>query len=297
MVLEQIGGCFIAYNPQHDIHIREYYLYCVQLLKRHLSTHTSDVNVILGPYHVNFPNNNRVIKVDLQVEHTLVKEGGRSVDQIIHGEVNYNDNQKYLIRIPNYDYYNSLDYVIEYSLPNVHNISTNNLFADYLKKVTHIHPMLCDINFNRSKKTDVVCLFSGESDRRGIVVNRLLQESISIVNVKNCFSSSCLSERYSKTKILVNVHQTNDHHTFEELRVLPALLNGVIVVSEDVPLKEKIPYSDFIVWCDYTEIPAKVSEVYNNYEKYYDEIFASSNIKEYINKMGSDNLKSINVIK
>jgi hypothetical protein len=96
---------------------------------------------------------------------------------------------------------------------------------------------------------------------------------------------------YKNSKVLVNVHQTDHHHTFEELRVLPALLNGVIVVSEDVPLKEKIPYSDYIVWASYDNIAQTVKDVSNNYEYYFNKIFTNSKLMECIKKMQDLNMK------
>ena len=100
-----------------------------------------------------------------------------------------------------------------------------------------------------------------------------------------------------KNKILINVHQTDHHHTFEELRVLPALLNGVIIISEDVPLKDKIPYNEFIIWSDYDKIVDKVKEVYENYEFYYNKIFVNSNLSEILMSMTENNHKIFEKLK
>ena len=95
---------------------------------------------------------------------------------------------------------------------------------------------------------------------------------------------------------MVNVHQTDHHHTFEELRVLPALLNGVIVISEDVPLKEKIPYSEYIIWVEYDKLSETTLDVYNNYLEYYDKIFKQGNLKEILTNMEINNYKVFNKI-
>jgi hypothetical protein len=96
---------------------------------------------------------------------------------------------------------------------------------------------------------------------------------------------------------MLNVHQTDHHHTFEELRVLPALLNGVVIVSEESPLKNVIPYSDYIVWSDYDDIPRKTLEVYNNYEYYYNKFFVEGNLKNILNDMVKNNITNLNNIK
>lgn len=75
-----------------------------------------------------------------------------------------------------------------------------------------------------------------------------------------------------KSKILVNLHQSPIVHTFEELRVLPALLNGVVVVAEESLYKEHLPYGEYIIWSKYEDILDKTKEVFENYEYFYEKI-------------------------
>jgi hypothetical protein len=75
------------------------------------------------------------------------------------------------------------------------------------------------------------------------------------------------------TKILVNVHQTDFHHSFEEFRCLPALLSRVIIISERPPLWETIPFHSFIIWCAYDEIVNTVQDVLGNYDSIYEKMF------------------------
>ena len=75
------------------------------------------------------------------------------------------------------------------------------------------------------------------------------------------------------TRILVNVHQTGHHHTLEELRLLPALLSGVVVVSEDVPCRELVPYHEYIVWTDYDSLSSTVARVNREYDAYFAKFF------------------------
>ena len=64
------------------------------------------------------------------------------------------------------------------------------------------------------------------------------------------------------TQILINVHTTAHHHTLEEYRVLPALLRGCVVVSEDVPLAREVPYADSIVFAPYERLLAISQDSY-----------------------------------
>lgn len=301
MIIMQIisaGGGFIGFNPNHYIHINEYYQYCVRLITKWLHDNPNEkLNITLGNYQCDFNNGNKEIKLDIQYEHTLVKDGGRSVDNIVFGRVDHEDG-KYLIRIANYDYLNALDGIIEYSIPNILNVSTGD-FSRYLSKVGYIAPTIYEkLDFDKSQKTNTITMFSeNASNRRSKFVNDSRAKGLNQLNVTGVFSKESLKKVYQKTKIMVNLHQTDHHHTFEELRVLPALCNGVIIVSEDVPLKEQIPYGDFIVWSSYKDLIETTLEVQNNYEHFYREIF-NDRLSEVLLTLKESNQESIgNVIR
>lgn len=288
MINERINNSFFYYTDSQVIHTREYYNYIVGLIKKWLSSTDKHLNVILGNYFFDFKNDNETIKIDIQCEHTLVKEGGRSVNNKIYGKIKNSDGY-YLVRIDKFHYLNSLNYVIEYSLPNIKNISSCDIYKDYLSKVIYISPTLYEPNF-LGTKTEVITLFDYSSNlRRASILSQMDNIGIKNTIVTNCFSNECLEKLYKKTKIMVNVHQTDHHHTFEELRVLPSLLNGVIIISEDVPLKEEIPYGEFIIWSDYNDIPKKTLEVIENYDFYYDKIFNNSKLMKILNEMKNEN--------
>ena len=124
--------------------------------------------------------------------------------------------------------------------------------------------------------------------RRNKLLNNLNHHHLNHVNINNCFNKNKLQHIYKNTKILINIHQTDDHHTFEELRALPALECGVIVISEFSPLNELIPYNNLIIWTSYDNIIDKVKEVMNNYDYYYDKIFSTENIN-ILNNLSNKN--------
>ena len=179
-----------------------------------------------------------------------------------------------------------MDCVIEYSLANIYNISTNERFNDYLKKVTYLSAAYYDINFQNNLKTDIITMFIDSSNiRRNNVLSNLANLNIPITKVQNRFDSNNLNKTYKKSKILINVHQTDHHHTLEELRILPALMTGVLIVSEKVPLTEVIPYSDYIVWSKYDNIAQTTLDVMNNYEQYYNKIFVEGRLTSILQDM------------
>jgi hypothetical protein len=110
-------------------------------------------------------------------------------------------------------------------------------------------------------------------------------KNISHTNVNDCFEKKRLEQLYCNTKILINIHQTDHHHTFEELRVLPALLCGCIVICEDSPLKELVPYHKYLIWVKYDEIVEKCIEIQNNYDFYYNKLFQKNDILLFENNL------------
>ena len=96
---------------------------------------------------------------------------------------------------------------------------------------------------------------------------------------------------------MINIHQTEDNDTFEELRVLPALECGIITICEKSPLSESVPYHDYIIWSSYDDIIQKTIEVLNNYDYYHDLIFVKEKIYKFYEFHNINYLKLSNNIK
>ena len=120
---ENIKGSNICYTTDPTIHISEYFNYCLKLIKNKLLEIHKPINIIFGNLDATFNNSNKVLKIDIQYEHTLVKEGGRNVGTKFFSNTPTDDGELYLVRIDRFDYFNSLDVILEYSIPNIVNIS------------------------------------------------------------------------------------------------------------------------------------------------------------------------------
>jgi len=281
----------ICYHTHPCVWTSEYYKYCLHLLILSLQLIDQPINIILGTIDYNFRNTNRTLRLDIQSEHTLVKRGGRDVGEIVWGDVDLLDEEgKYLIRIPNYEYFSKLDATIEYSLPNMVNMSTNDKYSGYLETATYVAPVIYfSPDFQNRQGTATITMFSNNPCERRLEFSTRARD---IVNIQGVFSKEDLRQVYHTSRVMVNVHQTDHHHTFEELRVLPALCNGVVIVSEDVPLKDKIPYADSIVWCSYEDLVETVEDVQHNYKLYFEKIF-TSNLEEHIRQLHKDNIEGL----
>lgn len=278
-------------TPQDaGIHVQEYHNYCLRIMSNVLTRSNEEIALSLGrvgDYRTDVP----MLRFDAQYEHTLVKPEGRSVDEKIYGDTDfmYGEQGKYLVRIPDYAYYSNLDGTIEYSLPNMINIASSEQTRSYLDTATYVAPIIySDFDFEPGIRTRTFALYSKNPS---VNRNNFSKETADcdIEYVHGAFSKESLAHVYSLSKIMVNVHQTPHHHTFEELRCLPALCRGVIVVSEDVPLREAIPYHEHIVWAKRSELANKLRDVQNNYADYHKEIF-TKDLSDKLEALHSSNI-------
>jgi len=292
----RVGNSTLYFNNSPSHITGEYYIYCCKLIIQSMSSWEKPLNVVVGPYNVSIEGDAPLVRIDIQPEHTLVKQGGRSVDEVIVGSVKVIDSpdENYLVRVPNFDYFNSIENTIEYSLPNIFNLKSCGVekFDKYIRNAIYIAPILYDsFNFDLRETGKSISMFTSNASPRREEFMRCGE----VENVQGVYNLDNLRNLYCNTKVLVNVHQTDHHHTFEELRVLPALCNGVLIVSEDVPLKDQIPYSDHIIWCSYGSLASKVKEVKDNYKEYHKKVFNNdlTNILLSLARSNKENIKKI----
>jgi len=234
---------FFFVDSYNSTALGEYYnMICNQLKKI--------FNEISFPYDVNFGAQEikKDINLDFQYEHTIVKK-----------------NDSYQHNIHRYDYLSKLDCVFEYTETNIKFLSTFVELSEYVKKNIYIPPLIYqDTPFSDTnlRILDFTTLQSW-SKRRAEFYNKKKHN-----NIDGSFDKIYLRENLDKFKILLNIHQIEEHRSFEELRVLPALSTGILVISENVPFEESIPYSKHIIWTPYEKIEETLDNVLNNYEYY-----------------------------
>jgi hypothetical protein len=294
-MLTQINNSYFYYMENGGI-INDYYQSIVEIIKKILTNTTNiSVNIILGdPPHNIFNNKNKTIIINLNWEHTLVKINGRDTNNAPVGNIICNDdNTNYLVRIDRYNKLNNADIIIDYSIPNIVNVLKSNLFHEFSKKHIYISSSIHELYFLKENRdiTTLTTFINIHEERRYKLLENIKNLNIPHLNVNNCFEKLQLQNLYKNTKILINIHQTHHHHTFEELRVLPAIECGVIVICENSPLSHLIPYHNYIIWSSYDDILNKVNEVINNYDYYHNLIFTQkSNILSELNHTNYETL-------
>ena len=273
--------------------IKDYCNYILSVLKYVINKNNLSINIILGENEYNFKNSNKTVILNINYEHTLVKSGGRSVTKGTPvGKIKYNENECYLVRIVGFKNLNSSDIIVDYSNPNKFNVKQSDLFNDFSNKHIYIAPSFYEKPYfnlnNRNIQSLTTFILHNQDERRKILLQRIGKSTLKHSNIKKCFDKCKLQKLYQNTKVLINIHQTPHHDTFEELRCLPALQNGVIVVAEKSPLNHLIPYNDLIIWSDYDNIIDKTKEVLKNYKKCHKKIFTKENI-DMLSKIDEEN--------
>ena len=294
----QIGNSCIYYSTIKNNCISDYVRYIIDIISYVINANNISINIIIGNDNVNFNNNNRTIKINYNIEHTLVLIGGRGIHTTCQvGTIETIDHSShYIVRLDSPDMYEICDIIIDYSIPNITNICSCSQYKHYAKKIIYIAPAIYDSYYvdTSNRNINVLTTFINvEEPRRKLLLETMDSSYIQHTNVNNCFEKDALQQLLCQTKIIINIHQTDHHHTFEELRVLPALMCGAIVIAEDSPLKETIPYHKMIIWTSYDNIINKIKEVEHNYDAYYSELFNANNI-EIFNTLREHN---INVLK
>lgn len=214
----------------------------------------------------------------MEYEHSLVLPGGINIppnSPIGNVPSIYKDGSHYLVvsaacQLPPHDL------IIQYSIPNMQNFELSNRFdVALLEKMIYVPPLEYEYNpyhLERGLTTITTFVTPGVS-RRHTIIESLEAKGIHVENHNHIISRERMKEVYDASAIMLNIHQTPHHHTLEELRILPALMRGVVVISETAPLIENVPYSSFVVWSSIGDLPATITNVTENYETYFDRFF------------------------
>lgn len=288
----RVGDCWLTFNPRHLIYVRVWYRYCAQLLQAELSRASRPLHVVLGDYPA--PQRGLPLRrVGLQIEHTLALPGDPDSDGAPVSATACADGGFYLARVQNLQQLSTCDLVLDYSWINRVHLQRTGGFADYLQRMVVVSPLLHALvqpPRPRALPARTITLFSDpQRGRRQRFLSAARSAGVPIVNVKRCFEPAALARLYRRCAILVNLRQSDHFHTFEELRVLPALLSGVLVISEDAPLREHLPYARFIIWSSLEALPATIARVQQEYSQWHARIFGDPLLHEVLAQMALDN--------
>lgn len=241
----------------------ELYLYEMKYQNKELYDH-----YLLDFVNNNFDGNNIFIFVQSLPDVFLEFEQWHSFFYVLNTEQNTRNNGflQSIIDLPNEIQ------IIDYSKENIKYLNDNNI----IKSTIYI-PYQVNTNeiFNLEKTYDIA-MIGLKSERRQYIFDEIeLQKDINEIKGFGISRDVILM----KHKILVNVHYDDDYNIFEQFRCNRCILNKMIVITETSDLSE-YELKDYLIMCDYDEIVEKTIEVINNYEYYYNNLFADFDVEK-----------------
>lgn len=269
-----INKVILIYRSNPEIVIHDYYYYILSNLEKKLANvKRAGVVFFECPGLSALKIFGKPINIFLQIEHTLFRPGSRTSSLGVQGTLPIpGTNEKYLIRIAEFDKLRFADVIFDYSRINLLNIQSSLAFKDYLQKTVCISPTLYPICTSSKNRHGIITLFGDPNiPRRKLFLENLYRNTISSQNIQGIYLG--VDQIYRSAKIVINIRQTDGHETLEELRVLPALRSGAIVVCESAPYIEKTAYSKYIIWGSLQDLPRLIAEVESHYEEIHQRIF------------------------
>jgi hypothetical protein len=254
--------------------LNEYYQYILNNITLFLTNN----NV---PYSVNFgcEEISKDINLDFQYEHTFIKNSNGGYDCTVH----------------RFDKLIKLQSVFDYSNANVNHIKTSEYFKNYSDVFLYYPPLIYDISNKDSDNRFKNCLTIHNSTlRRNDIHQKVSMDYYHNICDGDLHCKNTMKNVMDEYKILVNIHQTDMYSTLEELRVLPALMTGILVISEDSPYKEHIPFSKHIIWSSYDDIVDTVNNVLENYDFFREKYLNNLNLT--LKTMKDKSINEMNLI-
>jgi hypothetical protein len=249
MVVEKkINDCTLYYFDESSKYYFtmmpfHYYFFIKKRLERVLERIPKKFSISLGDTGVKTD-----IKIGFQVEHQIYEDKTTG---------------SYYPFFNNYEPIYNNDIIIEASSTNFESCKLHVNDDIFLKKLIYIPSLIYDfpkLGTNSERIKDVVSCHHG-NERRDIINKKYNIDSVGTYDFEQ------IRKIYQNYKILINVHQTHNLSSMEDLRIWPALMNGILIVSEVGPLVEKTSYYNHIIWTKYDSIIDTVTNVLSDYDR------------------------------
>jgi len=218
---------------------------CLDL--EHFTNNSINVYTIFNNFYL---NNNNILTID---------------DNIF----NKNDeNNKYLsfIIIPNIIIYTLLKEIPLY------------IYTIYIPPRYYIYN-----HFTTTRMFDIVLLGKNNTERQKQFINTMNRDynlnPIIIYNICNIEESLQL---YKNTKIIINIHASDNEIIFDEITYFPPFSSGVIIISEKTILSHLLQYNNFIYWNNIEDIPNTAKYILENYNTVFNSIYGNNTVKDTI---------------
>lgn len=179
--------------------------------------------------------------------------------------------------------------VVDYSALNVEKVRKSPSLRTISSKFHVISPLLgpCSRELRPREEVIVATMYgSPNRGRRGRIATTLAKAGIEVLNVQN-FEN--YETAFQDIAILLNFRQVEHFSTPEELRILPALLQGVVVIMEDTSFARQSLCAEFLVFADERSLSATIKEVQSNYSTYWNQIFENDRFADFVRDLEVSN--------
>lgn len=267
--------------PRHvPVHLRLYITYLEKGLGeaiRHDSGRGPDIYLGFAKHSLHVPQKSRFILVQHEQTHVSAPDPS-DLDEVAA----FRDDPAMLevldgVRLHGSpDAFDRADQIIEYSIANQINVLNSPLSRLYFNKSHYIAPLIGRLGTRLTARQEfkVVTMFGQpELGRRGKTLGKLRRSGVQVTNLRN-FEDYRLA--FEDCAVLINLGQKGYLQTPEELRILPALLEGVLVVTEENRFLDQLPYRDFLIATPLADLPDTLTQIRAGYNQIWTATFTSS---------------------
>ena len=167
------------------------------------------------------------------------------------------------------EYHNKKIPIIDYSIENIEHMKLDNHYFVPFQYINDSSEMLV-------KEQDVCMIYFNDRS-----INRKnIRDSIPNINIIKGYGEDRDNILFNH-KILVNIHfNDTEYKIHEHMRCDRCVYSKMIVVSEPSIYDEKLPLRKYMIIENRENIPNRVQDILENYEKYYNELFNGVDFNE-----------------
>jgi len=252
-------------------------------LKSFIEKYYNNMNVKILYYDIttfkiDFINNIELINYDrifytgdLNILNELILLTNNNFDKIYFINIEQLSHPSYYKYTMNID--NKIN-IIDYSEENI------PFYNEKYKNVYLFPPYFNNKKLNK-KTIDIMSIVNNQY-RKNIINNIPFRDTYNVLCIDNCYGIE-RDDYFSKSKIYINIHCSDNHNTMELIRIVNLIMNKVIVITNSSIYSDLLYIKDYIIICnDKKDFNIYIDEVLDNYEYYYNKIFNHYDHNDYI---------------
>lgn len=257
----RVGGATVYHLNRVPKHLEDYYNEILSVLVHELekSGTVSKFALCFAKHIEAIPPG--VISIMVQHEQTIIVGEPDTETEIPEELVASAEPSKTVRLFGGLSAFEKATWIIEYSAGNRANILDSDLAYLYRDKCVYFAPVsgVCATAPNMPEPMVCHTMFGNwDNERR----HRFSSEVAAAgVRVENRAGFDSVRAGLSGVAILANVRQKEYFQTPEELRILPALMEGTRVVTEPAPYLREVPYAHLLTVASLSEMPEKIAEL------------------------------------